>query len=235
MYLTIETIGECLGKPVIDPYGRRIGFLVSFYSDVDGRVKYVEVNIGDYEYREIPVDRIKISPEGIVVIPEYEYEAIIVENRLKNIKGRLASLEELYSKKEIATHVYESLKKKLEEELAAVKAKSKDVKEALRKKLHEIEDQIAEVEKSMGALKTSYLAGEISEKPYLTAIDIMKKSLEILQREKDNVKKHVDKIESLEALPLAPAIGLQQAIETQQVKTTQSSQSTQPLNVVVVE
>jgi DNA-binding FrmR family transcriptional regulator len=235
MCTTIETIGECLGKPVVDPYGRRLGFLVSFYSDVDGKVKSIEVNIGDLEYREVPVERIKVTPEGIVVIPEYEYEATIVENRLKNIKGRLASLEELYSKKEIATHVYDSLKKKLEEELAVVKAKSKEVKDALRNRLHEIEDQVAEVERSMGALKTSYLAGEISEKPYLTALDIMKKSLETLLREKDNVKKHIDKIESLEALPLAPAIGLQQAAGTQQAKTTPQSQSTQPMNVVVVE
>jgi hypothetical protein len=63
----------------------------------------------------------------------------------------------------------------------------------------------------------------------------MKKSLETLLREKDNVKKHIDKIESLEALPLAPAIGLQQAAGTQQAKTTPQSQSTQPMNVVVVE
>ncbi|MEM4005050.1 MAG: CdvA-like protein, partial [Desulfurococcaceae archaeon] len=173
-------------------------------------------------------ERIKLATEGVVLIPEYEYDALIVENRLKLIKARLASIEELYSRKEIATHVYENLKKKLEEELTVIKSRSKEVKENLRKRLHEVEEQIAEVEKAIGALKTSYLAGEIQEKPYLTALDIMKKSLEIFLKEKDDIKKHVDKIESLEALPLAPAISLQQS------KSSAQSTPSQPMNVVVV-
>jgi PRC-barrel domain. len=228
MCTTVETVGECLGKPVFDPYGRKLGHIVSFYSDIDGKIRALEVNLGDLEYKEIPVERIRLTAEGVILMPEHEYEALLVENRLKLIKARLASIEELYSRKELATHVYENLKKKLEEELTAIKSRSKEVKENLRKRLHEIEEQIAEVEKAIGALKTSYLAGEIQEKPYLTALDIMKKSLETFLKEKDEVKKHLDKIESLEALPLAPAISLQQSKEPTQ------DASKQPMNVVVV-
>jgi len=162
------------------------------------------------KYREVSIERIQVGQSGIILIPEYEYDAIVVENRLKNVKSRLASLEELYSKKEIATHVYEAQKKKLEEELAVIKARAKEVKDALRNRLHEVEEQIAEIEKAMGALKTGYLAGEIQDKPYLTALDIMKKTMEMFLKEKDNIKKHLDKIESLEALPVSPVIGLQQ-------------------------
>ncbi len=229
MCTTIETIGECLGKPVVDPYGRRLGYIVSYYSDADGRIKGLEININDVEYREVSIERIQVGQSGIILIPEYEYDAIVVENRLKNVKSRLASLEELYSKKEIATHVYEAQKKKLEEELAVIKARAKEVKDALRNRLHEVEEQIAEIEKAMGALKTGYLAGEIQDKPYLTALDIMKKTMEMFLKEKDNIKKHLDKIESLEALPVSPVIGLQQT------KEQSKGQSSQPMNVVVIE
>lgn len=230
MCISVEKINECLGKPVFDPYGRRLGYIVSFYSDVDGKIRALELNIHDTEYREIPIERFKINAEGVVLIPEYEYQALLVENRLKVIKSRLSSLEELYSRKEIPTHVYENYKKNLDNELASIKNKAKEVKEILRKKLHEIEEQLIEVEKAMGALKTSYLAGEIEEKAYLTAIDSMKKTHEILLKEKEAIKKHLDKIESLEALPLSPGVSLQQTKEQSQERTGQ-----QPINVVLVE
>ncbi|MEM0000864.1 MAG: CdvA-like protein [Desulfurococcaceae archaeon] len=225
---TIETVAECLGKPVVDPYGRRIGFVASFYSDVDGKVKSLEVNVSDEEFKEVPIERFNVTPEGIVLVPEYEYNAIAVENRLKLVKSRLASLEELYSRKDVPMHVYENFKKKLEDELANIKARAKEVKDALRARLHEVEEQIAEIEKAITSLKTSYIAGEIPERPYLTALDIMKKSLEVFLKEKDSIRKHIDKIESLEALPISPAISIQQIKE-------EVGEQKQPVNVVVVE
>jgi DNA repair exonuclease SbcCD ATPase subunit len=227
---SIEKIAECLNKPVVDPYGRRLGYIVSYYSNVDGRVYALEVNFNEVEYREVPIERFSASVEGVVLIPEHEYNATLIENRLKIVKARLASLEDLYSKKEIPIHVYEGFKKKLEEELAKLKNSAREVKEVLRKRIHEVEGLIAEVEKSMGSLKTSYLSGEIPEKPYLEALNSMKKSLEILIKEKESLKQHIDAIESLEALPLAPAIGVKQA-----EKTPPSQPQGQPMQVVLIE
>ncbi|MEM4101113.1 MAG: CdvA-like protein [Desulfurococcaceae archaeon] len=228
MYTDIGKLVDVLGKPVVDPYGRRLGYVVSIYSNADGKVTSLEVNYNDVEYKEIPIERFNITAEAVVLIPDHEYKALIVENRLKIIKSRLASLEDLYAKKEVPTHAYEAFKKKLESEIVSVKAMSKEVKDSLRKRIHEVEDQIAEVEKAMAALKTSYLAGEIPEKPYLLAVDIMKKSLEILLKEKESLKKHLDLIESLEVIPLSPAVGL----ATQESK---GQSEDQPMQVVVVE
>ena len=224
----VSKIVDYLGKPVVDPYGRRLGYIVSFYSDADGKVVAVEVNFNDQEYKEVPIERFNFAGDTAVLIPEHEYKAVLVENRLKIIKSRLASLEDLYSKKEIPTHAYELFKKKLESEVVSAKNMAKEVKEALRKRLHEIEDQIAEIEKALAALKTSYFSGEVPEKAYLTAIDIMKKNLEMLSKEKEAIKKHVDLIESLEALPLTPAAGLAG-------QEKQSSPSEGPIQVVVLE
>lgn len=228
MCTDVSKIVDVLGKPVTDPYGRRLGYAVSIFSNADGKVVSLEVNYNDLEHREIPIERFNITPDAVVLIPEHEFKALLVENRLKIIKGRLASLEDLYAKKEIPTHAYEAFKKKLESEIVNIKNMSKEVKDALRRRIHEVEDQIAEVEKAIASLKTSYLAGEIPEKPYLTAVNIMKRSLEILLKEKDALKKHLDLIESLEAMPITSAVGL-----TVQERTGQSE--TQPVQVVVVE
>jgi hypothetical protein len=226
---TIDKVSECINKPVVDPYGRRLGYIVGYYSNSDGKVYALEVNFNDVDYKEMPIERFTTSVEGIVLIPEHEYNASLIENRLRIVKARIASLEDLYSKKEIPVHVYEQFKKRLEEELAKLKGGAREVKEALRKRIHEVESLIAEVEKTMGVLKTSYLSGELPEKPYLDAIGSMKKTLEILTREKNALKKHIDTIESLEALPLTPAISVKQ---TEKTPTTQQSQ---PIQVVLVE
>lgn len=228
MRVDIAKISEYLGKPVFDPYGRRVGYVVGIYSDVDGKVVSLEINVNDHEFREVPIDRFNIVQESIVLLPEHEYKAILVENRLKIVKSRLASLEDLYTRKEIPSHAYESLKKKLESEITTVKTLAKEVKDALRKRIHEVEDQIAEIERTTAALKTTYLAGEIPEKYYLVAIDMLKKSLEIFTKEKEALKKHLDLIESLESMPSAPAIGL-----AGQEKAGQSEGH--PVQVVVVE
>lgn len=228
MRVDVAKLSEYLGKPVFDPYGRRVGYVVGMYSDVDGKVISLEVNMNDYEYREIPIDRFNVVQESIILLPEHEYKAILVENRLKIVKSRLASLEDLYARKEIPTHAYESLKKRLESEITTVKSLAKEVKDALRKRIHEVEDQIAEIERTTAALKTTYLAGEIPEKHYLAAIDMLRKSLEMFTREKEALKKHLDLIESLESMPSAPAIGL-----ASQEKTGQGENH--PLQVVVVE
>ncbi|MCC6011266.1 MAG: CdvA-like protein [Desulfurococcaceae archaeon] len=226
---TIEKITECINKPVVDPYGRRLGYIVGYYSNSDGKIYALEVNFNDVDYKEISIERFTTSVEGIVLVPEHEYNATLVENRLRIVKARIASLEDLYSKKEIPVHVYEQFKKRLEEELAKLKGNAREVKEALRKRIHEVEGLIAEVEKTMGVLKTGYLSSELPEKPYLDAIGSMKKTLEILTREKDTLRKHIDTIESLEALPLTPAISMKQPEKT---PTTQQSQ---PVQVVLVE
>jgi len=226
---SIEKITECINKPVVDPYGRRLGYIVGYYSNSDGRVYALEINFNDSDYKEVSIERFTTSVEGIVLVPEHEFNATQIENRLRIVKARIASLEDLYSKKEIPVHVYEQFKKRLEEELAKLKGAAREVKEALRKRIHEVEDLIAEVEKTMGILKTSYLSGEIPEKPYLDALGSMKKTLEILTREKDSLKKHIDTIESLEALPLTPAIGMKQP------EKTPTTQQTQPMQVVLVE
>ncbi|MET1159967.1 MAG: CdvA-like protein [Thermoprotei archaeon] len=225
--LKVEDVEGYLGKPVNDPYGRRVGFIIGFYSDSDGNVTSLEVSLGDFEFKEISIDRFELDNGNIVLIPEWEYKAKIIENRLQRLRKRMIALNELFSKKEVPKHVYEEFKKKVEDELVKTKEDAKNVRELLKKRLNELEDIMLELEKAMTSIKVSYLAGEIPEKAYREAADQIRKHMEYTELERESLRKHLDKIDSLEKQPL----GLPAKTEAKQ----DVSGTEQSLPVVVLE
>ncbi|WP_440059850.1 CdvA-like protein [Thermogladius sp. 4427co] len=231
MDIVVDHIDEYLGKPVSDPYGRRLGFIIGFYSDSDGRVRSLEVNLGDVEFKQIDIARFRFENGEVVLLPEWEYQALQLENRILRLKKRMAALEELNARKDLPKHAYDTFKKSLEEELAKVKEDTKNVKDLLRKRMHELEDMIVELEKAMTSVKISYLSGEIPEKAYKAAVEQIRKHLDSCETEKESVKKHLDKIEALEAQPveLAPKI-----VAPSQAQPA-AQPANQPLSVIVVE
>lgn len=226
--LKVEEIDNYLGKPINDPYGRRLGYVIGFYSDHDGNVTALEVSLGDSEFKSVEIGRFRFDSGEIVLLPEWEYAALMLEERLARLKRRMAALEELSAKKDVPRHSYEVFKKMLEESLAKVKEEVKNVKEALIRRMHELEDSIVELERALTSLKVSYLSGEIPEKAYKSSIEQIRKYLEQAESEKESIKKHLDKIEALENQPID--IGIKAGAE----QATQQPQQSQPIPVVVV-
>lgn len=226
--LKVEEIENYLGKPVNDPYGRRIGHVVSFYSDPDGNVTALEISFGDFEFEEIGINRFSFENGEIILIPEWEHEAKKIENRLERLRKRVAALEDLYAKKEVPRHTYEAFKKKLDEALMKAKEESKKVKDLLKKRQYELEDIIIELEKALTSLKVSYMAGEVPDKAYKVAADQLRKHLEHAQLEKENVKKHLERIEALENQPVD--IGISTSLSEEK-----APEQNQALPVVVLE
>ncbi len=200
--IKVEFIENYLGKPVNDPYGRRVGHIVSFYSDADGNVTALEISFGDFDFKEIPIERFTFDGGEVILTPEWEFDAKTIENRLERLRKRATALEDLYAKKEIPRHAYEAFKKKLDEALMKAKEEAKEVKANLKKRQAELEDTILELEKAMTSLKVSYIAGEIPDKAYKVAADQIRKHLEHAQLEKESVKKHLEKIDALENQPI---------------------------------
>jgi flagellar hook-basal body complex protein FliE len=198
----VEFIENYLGKPVDDPYGRRVGHIVSFYSDADGNVTGLEISFGDFDFKEIPIDRFTFDAGEVILTPECEFKAKQVENRLERLRKRQVALEDLYAKKDIPRHAYESFKKKLDEALMKAKEEAKDVEAELKARQASLEDTIVELEKAMTSLKVSYMAGEIPDKAYKVAADQIRKHLEHSQQEKESVKKHLEKINVLGSQPV---------------------------------
>lgn len=204
--IKVEEVEKYLGKPVSDPYGRRIGHVIGFYGNSDGDVTSLEVSFGDYEFREIGVDRFELSNGDIILVPDWEHEAKLIENRLERLRKRMISLNELYARKEVPKHAYEKFKKDVESELIKTKEGARNAREVLKKRLNALEDAIVELEKALTSLKMSYIAGETSEKAYKAAADQIRKYLDLTQQEKESVKKHLERLELLEKQPIDVSI-----------------------------
>jgi DNA repair exonuclease SbcCD ATPase subunit len=212
-YIKVDEIEDYLGKPVNDPYGRRVGYIIGFYSDSDGNVTSLEISIGDFEFKEIDIDRFEFNNGDIILIPEWEYEAKRIENRLERLRKRVVALNELFAKKEVPRHAYEKFKKKLETDLIKTKEDAKNVRDLLRKRLNELDDTLLELEKTLTSLKVSYLAGEIPDKAYKVAADQIRKHMDFTQNEKENVKKHLEAIDKLEKQPIDIEVKSETTIE----------------------
>ncbi|MCC6009897.1 MAG: CdvA-like protein [Fervidicoccaceae archaeon] len=200
---TVDMLDKYIGQKVKDPYGRVLGTLASLYSEVDGTVKAVEVVFGESVFKTIEIGRISISNGEIVIIPEWKHASSRVIEKLERARKRAKALEELYSKGEIPKHAYDEFKAKLSKDLDALKDEAKTAKELIRKRINEIEDQVVEIEKALTSLKMSYIAGEIGERGYKQAADILRSHRDRNIDEKNDAKKVLDLIGRLESADIS--------------------------------
>lgn len=230
--VTVDEIEKSLGSKVKDPYGRVLGFLVSIYSDIDGTVSGVEILREDGFLSSVPSERVSITTEGIVIIPEWRIEAFKVEQQLDRARKRLRALEDLFLSKEIGSQAYEEMKKSLEATLARLKERSKQVRGMLRKRLGELEDEILHIDKAINHLKLGYTSGEIGEQRYKDSVEMLRSSKNRALDEKRDLEKHIELLEKLETEASIPQ---KIAPEIQQPKIEAPQQAQQkPIEVRIV-
>jgi uncharacterized membrane protein len=235
--VSIEEVEKYLGSKITDPYGRVVGVLSSIYSDVDGNVSGVEVVSEDYSIKYVGSERLVISHDGLIILPEWKVEALKVEAQLDRARKRARAIEDLYLNKEISSQAYEEMKKQIEATLSRLKEKAKQVRSVLRKRLGEVEDEILHVDKAMNHLKLVYTSGEISEQRFKQSIDMLRSSKNKFIEEKKDLERHIELIEKLETEISAPV--KQPQITTispqpvQQPQTAQSQTQQSPINVII--
>ncbi|MEM0020808.1 MAG: CdvA-like protein [Fervidicoccaceae archaeon] len=195
---TVDNLDKYVGQKVKDPYQRVIGSLASLYSDIDGNVKAVEVLFGDSYFKTVQADRVLIQKDEIVLLPDWKYSALRVIERLERARRRAKALDDLYAKGEIARSAYEEFKGQVSRDLDSLKKEANEAKEMIKKRIGELEDQIVEIEKAITALKMSYIAGEIGERGYKPAADILRQNKDRNLEEKNEAKRILDLIAKLE-------------------------------------
>jgi len=205
MNITLEKFEKFVGRSVKDPYDRFAGVIVGFYSDVDGTISSVGVEGPSGTFIKYPIEQFEFKGDNIVLIPTWKAEAEAVKKKLNVAKRRIAALEDLHARGEIASHAYEQFKKKLENDISRLKEELKEVKKKLNNKLAELSQQILELERISAALKVSYLSGEIGEKTYNHALSLIKRSLERCNNEKRDIDNELSELENLETAPVLPA------------------------------
>ena len=226
--VTLDQVEKFLGQSVRDEYGRNLGKLIAVFADVSGNVEAVEIALNDYELVKVEAGRLMRTPDALVVLPEWKVAAIDVENRLDRVKRRIRSLEELNRKGMIPTHAYEEMRKRLEAEFKKIKEDSSKIREVLKGKISELEDQIIRYERAIANVYVLYMSNEISEQSYKASMDFMRNAKSKCLDEKKDVEKHLDLLSKLEAEPVEPQV---KAAPQPQIP----AQAQPPIPVVVVE
>ncbi|MCS7099360.1 MAG: CdvA-like protein [Sulfolobales archaeon] len=226
---TLDQVEKFLGQVVRDEYGRSLGKLIAVFADVSGSVEAVEIAINDYELVKVEASRIMRAPDALIVLPEWKVMAIDVENRLDRVKRRIRSLEELNRKGMIPTHAYEDMRKRLEAEFKKIKEESAKLKDLLKRKMGELDDQILRYERAISNVYVLYMSNEISEQSYKASMDFMRNAKSKCLDEKKDVEKHLELLSKLEAESVEPQV----KTVTPQPQTPVQSQA--PIPVVIVE
>lgn len=199
MIVTIDQVEKFIGQYVKEEYGRVVGKVLTAFTDITGEVDSIEVALNDSVLEKIPAERIKLTPDGLIIMPEWKVRALNTENKLDRVRKRLRAVEELYRKGSIPVHAYEDMKRRLEEGFTKVKEEVKEVKETLKKRANDLEYQITRLERDVSNLMMLYMSNEVSEVPYKAAVDYLKESKARCIEEKKDIEKHINLIAKLES------------------------------------
>lgn len=197
--ISVESIERFVGETAYDPYGRIRGTIVSVESDVDGVVKTITLETESKEIHFYPSEAVYINNDRVVVWPEWKVLAQKVITNYQRAIKRLKSLEDMYSRNEIPSKIYHELRRKLDHGLSKLKEDTSRLKKMIDRRVNEIEDANLSLERAIANLKLAYLAGEIGEKAYKTAIEHLRSAKESNTQELEDIKKVKSRIEALES------------------------------------
>ena len=231
MIVTIDQVEKFIGQFVKEEYGRVVGKVLTVFSDITGEVDSIEVALNDSMLERIPAERIKLTPDGLIIMPEWKVRTLNAENKLDRVRKRLRAIEELYRKGSIPVHAYEDMKRRLENGFRKVKEEVKEVKETLRKRANDLEYQITRLERDISNLMMLYMSNEVSEAPYKAAADYLKESKARCVEEKKDIEKHIDLIAKLES----EASNTQRVAVSKEGAAALSEPSEGPIQVQIME
>ncbi len=237
MQITINEVEKYLGYKVKDPYGRIVGTITALFSDVDGKVTDIEVCVGNLTFKKYPAHWFTFKGDEVELLPEWKAKALDLAKQLEITKKRIKALEELYARGEITRDTYDEFRKKLEKALDKLREQCKEVKQELRNRIYELEDQILEIDRAITAVKMTFFTGEISEKSFKRSIDILRKGKERALEEKSDVKKVLEKLEQLESMPIEIGKKIPEEIKEESKETVPAgvAPADQPIVVHVIE
>ena len=197
MTVPSESLVKSVGQLLKDVYGREVGYIVSVNTEVDGSVTEVAI-ARDSTIMVVDPSRFKLEGDTLVIIPEWKAETQKVTNSLDKIRRKLKALEELYNRGEIDRSDYEEMKRKFNSESNKLKESVSKLKSTLKNRLSEIDEQLMKIERTLISLKIGYLSAEIDERAYKSSLEQLKKIKESYIQEKDDIRKTLDKLDSMD-------------------------------------
>ncbi len=188
-----------VGSEVLDPYKRKVGVLVGFTSELDGRVTKIEVMLyGSGQVRDYTPEAIEISNGIIIVKPEWKTKAEKTTREYEKAAKRFEGLRELYNKKEIPPQIYKEYAKRLEKRMKALREQIAQVKEMIKKRMSELEDERLLIIRTKTELKMLLMSGDIMSTDYTKAMERLREQEQIIQREMKDLEETLKRLEDIE-------------------------------------
>lgn len=198
--IKVEEVAKFAGKEVQDEYGRVLGWLVSFQSNVDGTVEYIDVKIADTSIERIGAERVKVNEDKLMVIPEWKHFSLKVIEALDRAYRRKRALETLSSQNDIPGDVIDIIKKKVAEEIKKLKLDAQEATKMIKERVRQLEDENLKLAGSIANLQILYFSGELDDKGYTQSINHLRRLKEAALQEKADAKRVQDRLEkTLEA------------------------------------
>jgi hypothetical protein len=193
--LKIDEVSRYTGDEIHDEYGRVLGTIISIQSSVDGRVESLTIKVADRYLETIEGERLKIQEGKIIVIPNWKFEASRIIENLDRAYKRRKALDTVNGQNELPSSVVEPMKRRLEEDIKALRIKADEVKKVINGRVGEIEDEELKVAKAIASIEISYFSGEVGEKGYTQSMNHLRKLKESISEEKRNAKEYLEKLD----------------------------------------
>jgi len=186
-----------VGKPVRDEYGRQIGRVASFMLSLSGRVDGVLVERGDGEFFCYSSNHFMTDDDGVTLLLPTKQRAKTLCDEMPLIWRKDQALSELLGKKKIPSEMFDDLHKNFENTLNQLKADAQSILEDLDKEVVKCRQYVIELRLAMLHLEVQHEIGEIDEKSYQTAIEMLQESLKRAEAEKGDLEAIRNKLSNM--------------------------------------
>lgn len=166
-----ETIGNMIGRPVKDTYGRFVGSVVGFSVGTSEELQSVGVDEGSGEFREYPSRRIVSTEEGFVLVPVWKVDFEQLTKEIEHVRSRAKALKELVNEGEIPKELYEEMFKNYNADAGRITDSYKALTQKMTERIGQLDQQKDSLERFLANVKVQFRAGEIDEGTYRAASD----------------------------------------------------------------
>ncbi|MDP8002715.1 MAG: CdvA-like protein [Caldisphaera sp.] len=234
--LRIDEVSRFTGDDIYDEYGRNLGTVISISSSVDGKVENISIKIADRNIESIDGERLKLQDGKIVVVPTWKFEASKLIENLDRAYKRRKALDTISGQNDLPSSVVDPMKRRLDEEIKALRIKADEVKKIINGRVNEIEDEELKVSRAIANIEISYFSGEISEKGYTQSMNHLRKLKDTNSEEKRSAKEYLEKLDKTVQLAFTENKEVVKPKEiTEQSKQVQAVQAQQNSLLVKIE
>ncbi len=186
-----------VGKPVRDEYGRQIGRVVSFMVSLNGSVNEVLLERGDGEFFRYPSSQFITDGDDVTRLSPTKQRANTLCDEMPLICLKEQALSGLLEMKKVSSEMFNTLHKNFENALNQLKADAQTTLENLDKQVVRCRQHVIELHLAMMHLEVEHEIGEIDEKSYQTAVEMLQESLRRAEAEIGDLEAIRNKLSSM--------------------------------------